>query len=104
MIELIALEQLIYDLSFLQPAVSERRQCRIPVAEAILCQHPLYILRLQDILQHNSFCLTVVCQNLFAFYNIVFLEFLLEPLCNLIACLRALDDLQPVAAWPTGVL
>ena len=101
---LILFHHLVDDLTFFQSAMSDGCQYRFPVAESIFSKNTFLILRLYHLSGRNALHLTILGDQFFSFCNIAFLELCLEPLVDLIFCLRTLNGVEPVTAGSFGVL
>ena len=95
---IISFHQLIEDLSFFQTTMADCSQYRIPVTESIFTHNGFQELRFCIDSKFISFGLGILCQHVFAFQDVIFFQFFLEPLIDLILCLCALDKIQPVTA------
>ena len=96
--------QTVHHLTFLQAAVSDRRKNRVPILESIFPLDDLLIPGNQNLAWNDRFRPAVIAYQFFASDNILFFEFLLEPLVDLILSLGTLDNIQPVAAGALGIL
>ena len=94
----------VYHLAFLKTSVPNGSQHRFPVLESVFLLHHVLIFRIHDIAQINGFGFAIRGNHLFSLDDIAFLEFFLKPLIDLVLCLGALDDSQPVPARASGVL
>ena len=101
---LVLLHHLVDDLAFLQAAMTDGSQDRIPVLEAIFAHHRSLEFRLHDVDGVDRFQLAILGKHFLALQNIFFLEFVLKPLIDFIFGLGALNHIQPVAAGASGIL
>ena len=104
MVFLIKLLHPIGDLTFLERAVSDRCQHAVPVHKAVFLHDSCLIFRLHNFAQVDRTCLTVGVELILALSDIFFLDFVFEPLVDLVFRLRTLDDQQPVTARSLTVL
>ena len=98
MVLLVLVDQLVDDLAFLQTAVAYGREDGFPVPEAVFRQDSGHIFRRRQLRQHIALGFCVLGGEFLAVLDVVRLQFLAEPLIDLILRLRALYDLKPVAA------
>ena len=101
---LILFQHLVHDLALFQTAMSDGCKNRLPVAEAVFTENTFLVFRFDHLCLRNSLHLTVLSNHFLALHNVLFLEFRLKPLIDLILCLGTLDNVQPVAARPLRVL
>ena len=104
MVFLIKLLHPIGDLTFLERAVSDRRQHAVPVHKAVFLHDSRLIFRLHNFAQVDRTCLTVGVELILALSDIFFLDFVFEPLVDLVFRLRTLDYRKPVTARSLGIL
>lgn len=72
--------------------------------ETVFAAYFLLILRLVYLSKVDALCLGIGCYQILAVLYILLLELTSEPLVDLVLGLCALYDLEPVTAWPLGVL
>ena len=90
---LVFLKQLVDNLAFLQTAMTHSSIDCIPVLETILADNFLHKFRFQQITENDLFRFAVTIQHILTADNILFLEFRLEPLIDLVLGLRTLDNI-----------
>ena len=84
--------------------MSNRCKNRIPVFKGIAVHYLFHKFRFGKVRQVNAFCLTITVNGITAADDIILFHLGLEPLIDLIFCLCAAYQLQPVAAWSLGIL
>ena len=84
--------------------MSNRCKNRIPVFKGIAVHYLFHKFRFGKVRQINAFCLTITVNGITAADDIILFHLGLEPLIDLIFCLCAAYQLQPVAAWSLGIL
>ena len=72
--------------------------------EAVFAAYFLLILRLVYLCKVDTLCLGIGCYQILAVLYILLLALTSEPLVDLVLSLCAYYDLEPVTAWPLGVL
>ena len=72
--------------------------------KAIFAQYLILVLRLVNVGEIDSLGLAGRDQKLLSTNDVLLLELTAEPLIDFIFRLRALDNIQPVAAWPLRIL
>ena len=107
---IISFYQFIENLAFLQAAMTNSRQHRIPVTKSIFTHHCLKILRFCIRSNFKSLGFCILGKHLLTLQDIIFLQFLFvtsftfKPLINLVFRLSTLDQFQPVTAGSLGIL
>ena len=104
MILFIFFQQTVYNLTFLQSAMSDCCKHRIPVTEPIFPLNDLLVFRLQYIDKIYRFTAAVIADQFLSTDNIIFFKFSFKPLVDLILRLRTFYNIQPVSAWSFGIL
>ena len=84
--------------------MSDRCQYRIPVSETIFMHYRFHILWLGIYAWFKALGLGILIQHVLTLQDIIFLQFFLKPLVDLILSLCALYDLQPVTAGALRIL
>ena len=84
--------------------MSDRCQHAVPVHKAVFLHDSCLIFRLHNFAQVDRTCLTVGVELILALSDIFFLDFVFEPLVDLVFRLRTLDYRKPVTARSLGIL
>ena len=95
--------ELIDNLRFLQPAMSDGGKNRIPVMKAVLADNNILIFRFVDLGQLNAFRLAKSTEKFSSSGDILRLQFMPEPLIDFILSGSRFCKTQPVSGRSTGV-
>ena len=101
---IIGFNQLIEDLSLFQTTMTDSSQNRFPVTETIFMHNSILILRFRVIHNLKSLGSGILGQHFLTFKNVIFLQFFLEPLVDLVLRLGTLYQFQPVTTWSLRIL